>query len=59
MWGQVVRSAREWVRLATVYFPAQLHPEALAFIQVPDEEPLATSHHSACCLVPMLPCQCP
>lgn len=34
MWGAVVRNAREWVRLTTVYFPEQLQPEALAFIQV-------------------------
>ncbi|CAL8465310.1 g4845 [Coccomyxa elongata] len=33
MWGAVVRNAREWVRLTTVYFPEQLQPEALAFIQ--------------------------
>lgn len=34
MWGAVVRNAREWVRLTTVYFPEELQPEALAFIQV-------------------------
>ncbi|EIE23197.1 UPF0187-domain-containing protein [Coccomyxa subellipsoidea C-169] len=33
MWGAVVRNAREWVRLTTVYFPEELQPEALAFIQ--------------------------
>ena len=34
MWGQVVRSAREWARMTTVYFPEALHPEALSLIQV-------------------------
>lgn len=34
MWGAVVRNAREWVRLTTVYFPEKLHPESLAFVQV-------------------------
>ena len=34
MWGQLVRNAREWIRLTAVYFPKELHPESLAYVQV-------------------------
>lgn len=34
MWGQLVRNAREWIRLTAVYFPKDLHPESLAYVQV-------------------------
>ncbi|CAL5222221.1 g4553 [Coccomyxa viridis] len=33
MWGQLVRNAREWIRLTAVYFPRELHPESLAYVQ--------------------------
>ena len=34
MWGQLVRNAREWIRLTAVYFPKELHPESFAYVQV-------------------------
>ena len=33
MWGAVVRNCREWVRLVSVYFPRELLPPALAYVQ--------------------------
>ena len=35
MWGQLVRNAREWIRMTAVYFPKELHAESLAYVQVP------------------------
>ncbi|CAK0786818.1 hypothetical protein CVIRNUC_010032 [Coccomyxa viridis] len=34
MWGQLVRNAREWIRMTAVYFPKELHAESLAYVQV-------------------------
>ena len=34
MWGQLVRNAREWVRMTAVYFPKELQAESLAYVQV-------------------------
>ena len=33
MWGAVVRNCREWIRLVSVFFPRELLPPALAYVQ--------------------------
>ncbi|KAK9839805.1 hypothetical protein WJX81_003043 [Elliptochloris bilobata] len=33
MWGTVVRNCREWIRLVSVYFPRELLPPAMAYVQ--------------------------
>ena len=33
MWGAVVRNCREWIRLVSVFFPRELLPPAMAYVQ--------------------------
>jgi hypothetical protein len=33
MWGCLVRNSREWIRLISVYFPRELLPPAVAYVQ--------------------------
>ena len=59
MWGQLIRNAREWIRLTAVYFPKELHPESLAYVQVlpsikpSSKEILTGTLMHAVCIVPL------
>lgn len=39
MWGAVVRNCREWIRLVSVFFPRELLPPAMAYVQARPVEP--------------------
>ena len=45
MWGAVVRNCREWIRLVSVFFPRELLPPAMAYVQACPAEPW-----KQCCL---------